>query len=336
MHPHGFLVCFFKRVAMTYDNQTNIPLPFAVFLATDDYIHHPNTISTTSLIKPIKQLILAKRVPTEDAIIDIASLVSARMGTAIHTALDKAWDNPTQALQALGYSERFIERIKINPDPKTLSKSDIPIYKEQRAFKDYMGYTISGQYDFVIEDTVMDLKSTSVYSYLNQSNTQKYKLQGSIYRWLNPDIIKKDYMVIQFVFTDWSKVNSLRNAEYPKSKHPIQKIPLLSLQETEQYIKDKLKQINQYKDSDESEIPPCSDEDLWRKPTVYKYFKNPNSTRATKNFDSMAEALQRYHADGAVGTIQTVKGYISACKYCPAFPVCKQKDDYINSGELIL
>ena len=63
-----------------YTNQFNISLPLAVFLATDDYDYEPNVISVTSLLKPVRQLVLSKRVKPDEALVDISGLVSARMG----------------------------------------------------------------------------------------------------------------------------------------------------------------------------------------------------------------------------------------------------------------
>ena len=46
-----------------YLNNSNVPLSLAVFLATDNYDHESDTISATTLIKPLRQIILAARVP---------------------------------------------------------------------------------------------------------------------------------------------------------------------------------------------------------------------------------------------------------------------------------
>lgn len=319
---------------MIYTNNNKIPLPLAVFLATDSYDYVPNTFSATALLKPIRQLVLATRVQASENIVDISDLVSSRMGTAIHTAIEQAWLKPNQALKALGYSDDIINRIKINPD--TVNKDDIPVYMEKRSFKKVGKYTVSGKFDFVVENRVQDFKSTSVFNYLNQTNVEKYSLQGSIYRWLNPDIISKDEMIIHYVFTDWNRVESLKNDSYPKNRVHSQYIPLLSLEETEQYIQNKLDEYTKYKDANEKDIPLCSDKDLWRKPTVWKYYKNPNSVKSTKNFDNPIEANVRYEDDGRVGIVKEVKGQVSACKYCPAFLLCTQKDALINNGDLVI
>lgn len=58
---------------MQYTNTTNIPLPLAVFLATDDYDYQPDTISVTTLLKPIKQIILGRRLEKKiDLLISLA------------------------------------------------------------------------------------------------------------------------------------------------------------------------------------------------------------------------------------------------------------------------
>lgn len=320
---------------MQYTNINNISLPLAVFLATDNYDYEPNTISATSLLKPTRQYILSKRVPKEDMNLDVGSLVSSRMGSAIHIAIEQAWLNPEKALKLLGYPEDIIKRIKINPEK--VNKNDIPVYMEQRSYKKLLGHTISGKFDFVAEGKVQDFKSTSVYTYLNQSNREKYILQGSIYRWLNPDIITKDVMSIQYIFTDWSKVASLKNPDYPSNRVITQNLPLQSLEATEEFIKQKLTQLDKYNDTPEPELPYCTDDDLWRKETVYKYYKNPKKrTRATKNFTSRKEAMIKLVEDGSIGIIEEVKGQVNACKYCNAFNLCTQKDKLIADGSLIL
>lgn len=320
---------------MNYTNQHNISLALAVFLATDDYDYEPNVISATTLLKPLKQIILAKRVKPEDKLVDISQLVSSRMGTAIHTAIEKAWTNPQRALKLLGYPDSIIERIVVNP--KKPKRKDIPVYMEIRSYKEVNGVKVSGKFDFVAEGKVQDFKSTSVYTYLNQTNAEKYALQGSIYRWLNPDKITADVMNIHYIFTDWNKAESLRNDKYPPMRVHTQSYPLMSLEETQVWVERKLQQIEQYLHVDEEMLPPCTDEDLWRKESVWKYYKDPNKTeRSTKNFDNPQDALIRLAEDGNVGIIKEVKGQVSACKYCPAFTECKQKDLLIATGELVI
>ena len=372
-------------MSQRYSNQFNIPLPLAVFLATDDYDFEPNVISATSLMKSTRQLVLSKRVKPSESMIDIAGLVSSRMGSAIHTAIETAWlkghttpnyweslvelddgetslsfksslknlalkgltaigvPPPVTALKALGYSNLLIKRIVVNPSPTLLGLmrliriDPIPVYMEQRAYKQVGKYRVSGKFDFVAEGRVQDFKSTSTWSYLNQTNAEKYSLQGSIYRWLNQDIITKPDMTINYIFTDWSAADAKQNPDYPQARVHVQRIPLLSIKDTENYVVGQLRQLDMYKDSDETELPLCNDKDLWRKAPVWKYFKNPAKTeRSTKNFDNANDAYARLYADGDMGIVKEIKGGVVACRYCNAFDLCTQKDAYLASGELTL
>ena len=321
-----------------YANTASVPLSLAVFLASDNYDHDPNTISATSLIKPLRQIVLSARVPEDMTPLELVNLVPSRMGSAIHDAIERSWkDNYQAALDSLGYPKRVIEKIRINPKPEELQDGQIPIYLEQRAYKQVGKFLISGKYDFIGDGRVEDFKSTSTFTAMNNTNDEKYIWQGSIYRWLNPDIITKDEMAIQFIFTDWSKAKAMQDPKYPQQRIQQRILPLKSILETDAFVKRKLAQIEQYWDADESTIPPCTDADLWRSEPVFKYYKNPEKrSRSTKNFDNRHDAQLRFIEDGSVGIVIEQPGQVTACKYCPAFTVCSQKDALVASGDLVL
>ena len=323
-----------------YANTSSVPLSLAIFLATDPYDHNPdsNTISATALIKPVRQLVLSARVPEDLSPVDLVNLVPSRMGSAIHDAIERSWkDNYKPAMEALGYPKRVIEKIKINPESHELTDGTIPVYMEQRAHKQVGKFTVSGKYDFIGDGRVEDFKTASTYTAMNNTNDEKYIWQGSIYRWLNPVIITKDEMAIQFIFTDWSKAKAMQDPKYPQQRIQQRLLPLKSLQETDAFVRRKLAQIEQYWEAKEEELPPCTDADLWRSEPVFKYYKNPDNTkRSTKNFDNRHDAQLRYIEDGSVGKVVEVPGQVTACKYCSAFAVCSQKDALIASGDLVL
>ena len=323
-----------------YANTSSVPLSLAVFLATDNYDHDQdeNTISATALIKPLRQIVLSARVPENMTPVDLVNLVPSRMGSAIHDAIERSWkDNYPNALASLGYPKRVIEKIRINPKPEELTDGVIPIYMEQRAKKTVGKFTVTGKYDFIGDGRVEDFKSTSTYTATNNTNDEKYIWQGSIYRWLNPQIITKDEMAIQFIFTDWSKAKAMADPKYPQQRIQQRILPLKSIQETDAFVTRKINQIEQYWDATEEQLPPCTDTDLWRSEPVFKYYKNPEKrTRSTKNFDNRHDAQLRYIEDGSVGIVVEQPGQVTACKYCPAFAVCSQKDALIASGDLVL
>ena len=321
-----------------YTNQAGVPLSLAVYLATDnyDYSNDPKTISATSLLKPLKQLVLAARVPQEQSLVEVNSLVQSRMGSSIHDGIERSWINGyKRAMVSLGYPQKIIDRVLINPNNDELYEGCIPVYLEQRSTREVAGRIVSGKYDFVGEGRLEDFKTTGVFTYMNNTKDQDYILQGSIYRWLNPKVITQDQMAIQFLFTDWSAALSRQNPNYPQARTVQKLYQLKSLPETEHFIVSKIRLIDKYWNAPEEEIPACTDEELWRSEHQWKYYRDPKkTTRSTKNFDNKQEAYLRMAQDGNVGVIVEVPGKAVACKYCPAFPVCKQAQALIAAGDL--
>jgi len=324
-----------------YLNETGLPLSVAAYLAADFYDHVPNTLSATALLKPTRQLILGKRVPKELQVNDLQSMVKSRIGTSIHDGVEKVWlgGHYEDAMRSLGYDESTIERIVVNPAPSAVQPGQIPVYLEQRMFREHMGHRVSGKFDFIGDGHLQDVKTTSVFSYIYDTKTEDYQLQGSIYRWLDQgQRITEDYMSILFIFTDWMAGKAKMDKNYPPNQAMQKKIPLLSLDDTEDYISNKLSDLAQFKDTDEPDLPRCSDKELWRKPATYKYYKdgNPNAARSTKNFDNPGDAYARQQKDGGGGIVVEKPGEVIACRYCPAFPICTQKDEYLAEGSLTL
>lgn len=325
-----------------FANVSEVPLALGVFLASDyyDYDNTPNTISTTTLLKPLRQIILPSRMPPGDGLVNLADMMSNRLGAAVHDGIERAWlSNHGVAMKAMGYPQRVIDKIVVNPTPRYLVENPdaIPIYLEQRLKKKMGKWTITGKFDFVGEGRVQDFKTASVWSYMNQVNANKQTLQGSIYRWLDPELITQDEMDIHHIFMDWKAGMVKTDPNYPPQRFKRQIFPLLSVNSTQLFIEKKVHLIETYWETHEEELPLCEDEDLWRSEPVFKYYKNPAKTaRSTKNFDNVHDARLRSIEDGSVGLIKEVPGQVTACKYCPAFAICSQKDQLIAAGQLIM
>jgi hypothetical protein len=324
-----------------FANVSEVPLALAVFLASDFYDHDddPFTVSATTLLKPLRQIILPNRVPPGEGLVNLADMMNNRMGAAIHDGIEKAWvSNYRSAMEALGLPQKVIDRVRINPPmEELLNDGDIPIYMEQRLKRKLGKWTITGKFDFVGEGKVQDFKSTSTFTYKKQVNADKYTQQGSIYRWLDPKMIHRDQMEIHYIFTDWKPAMAKTDPSYPPKRFHTQSFELMNLAETEGFIRRKLALIEQYWDAPEEEIPQCDDDELWRSEPQFKYYKNPEKTaRSTKNFDTMQDAMLRLSEDGNVGIVKEVPGQVTACKYCPAFAACTQKDLLMAMGDLIL
>lgn len=324
----------------SYTNVQDVPLALAVFLASDYYDHdeRPNTISVTTLMKPLRQIILPSRIPPTHALPSLPDMMENRTGAAIHDGIERAWlTNHVRAMQALGYPQRVIDMVVLNPPDDADLTNKLPVYLERRSEKSIGKWTITGKFDIVVQGMVEDFKNTKVWTYQNQVNNNKYALQGSLYRWLNPKIITNPQMRIHFIFRDWQQSKSFIDKNYPSRNFKSQTFDMLSLSESETYVRNKLALIDQYWDADEKDIPHCNDEDLWRRDAKWKfYLSGDTTTRASKVCDSAQEAILYQASKNGRGVIKEVPGEVVACKYCPGFMACSQKDLLIEAGDLNL
>ena len=247
-------------------------------------------------------------------------------------------------MAALGYAPGLIRKIRVNPPPeldKLIETGEIiPVYTEQRVYRDIpvegaATVRVSGKFDLVTDGVVQDVKNTTTYTYTHQNKAEDQTLQGSIYRWLDPERITADYMQVHYLFSDWQAFRVQSEKGYPPHRVMSVKLPLLSLPETEAFVRRKLTDLVRLKSVPEEELPECTDKELWRQPPTFKYYKNPQKmTRSTKNFDNRHDAYMRLSDDGNTGLVVETGGEVRACKYCPAFPLCTQKDRLIANGSL--
>lgn len=318
---------------MKITNSLGISLPLAVWLVQDeyDYIDEPNYISVTSLMRPLRSTILAARIPSKQRTLDISDLIASRLGTAIHDSIEKAWSNNLkQALMKLGLPESVSNSVVLNPDSP--GSNDIPVYMEQRTITQVGKWKVGGKFDLIADGIIQDFKSTSAYTWVYGDKDEDYQRQLTLYRWLNPDKVKEDFGIINFIFTDWNKATASQNPKYPQKRVEEKRITLLPLEECQEWVEHRLHLLEKYWDAPDKEIPECTDSELWRSEPKYKYYKDASKTdgRSTKNFDSLSEANTYKATTGkGLGLVKTIPGEVKRCSYCPAFDICQQKDRYL-------
>ncbi|QDP56431.1 MAG: hypothetical protein Tp152SUR00d2C52646391_27 [Prokaryotic dsDNA virus sp.] len=331
-----------------YANGTDLPLSVALWLAKDDYDYNPDekVISTTTLIKPLRQIILGSRVtPSDTDPIDVMTLFRSRLGSAIHAAIEKVWRDPRNIVplcKSLGIPKHVAERISINMPKEWYDAhpNDIPVELEKRKYRDIAGMTVSGQLDFAFKRALQDFKMTNVFAYKNESNDLKYAQQGSIYRWLDPENITADHITIIRFFTDFRGYEANTQSNYPE--HPIiaTDFELASVKQTEEYLNWKIPQIQKLQKLPDSKLPECDAEDLWMRDVVsYKYWSSEESYKAgkrcSKSFteDEKRQANQHKREKGKGIVVKVVdKGKARACEYCSSRPICNQYQQLKKRG----
>ena len=294
---------------MNYTNRYNLPTYLADWIKTDkyDYNYEPNTISATTLLKPVRAHIISGRHAGELQI-DVSELIASKYGNAIHDSVER------------------IDTPGVQKEQRTTRKIDI----------DGAEYTVTGKYDILVEEngvhTLRDMKSTSVWSFIYGGKDDDYRHQLSIYRWLlSQDKNVNPVAYIDFFFTDWQSVKARTEQGYPGQR--IQagyKIDLLSLEDTEALIRAKLTVLQNFRDTPDDQLPLCSKEELWAEEDTFAVYKIGNK-RATKVFDNKIEAVA-FKDSKKLGFVQDRPGKVKRCGYCSARPWCNQFEQLKKEG----
>ena len=307
---------------MAYTNNRNIPLPLALWLARDTYDKDPTYISGSQLAMSDRQVVLSYRTDPDE---DLANLVAARLGHAINDSIDAAWKAPMlmERIRTAGYSP-LIE-IEINPVVPTPGKT--PVYIQERFNEHVAGKVLSGAPDLIYMGRLTDYKSTSVFIYQNKI-PDDYMWQLTVYRYLARHLIVDDTATIQFILKDWSRFRAEKDKEYPQTPCPTMLVRVGTAEECLARITTRIERLKSLMSVDESELPFCTDEELWLDAPTYRYYKNPlapATSRATRVFDSQAEANAHMAKEGGKGRIDIRKGEPKACNYCQAALICSQR-----------
>lgn len=329
---------------MELTNNFNLSLPLAVWCANDTYDFFPKEreISATTLLKPMKQ-VLFNRQGAKRTSVDLMDMFAARRGTAFHSAIEAAWEkNYKTNLRALGYDEDFINKVLINPKKEEITSDSIPVFTEKRFYKTFTlpngsKWTVSGQADLIFNGALHDYKSTSTYTYVNQSKAEDYSLQGSIYKVLSSGSeapVTSNTISINYIFTDWQKFKAKASEDYPQCPCITEEYPLLSEEETEKFILNKLETLENYLyiEPQDANTLTCADADLWIPEPEIKYYSKPDALRATKKFPDM-ESAEKFLAEKGKGVIKVVTAPPKRCLYCDCFEHCTQGNMYYPEGK---
>jgi hypothetical protein len=279
-------------------------LPEALVKAVSLQKHNePGQLSATTLLNGVKQIHLRDRHWSELEE-DVADHVYALFGTAVHEVLnDEGVDE---------FAEEFIS-----------SEMD--------------GIVVTGRIDnYNMRSCILsDYKTASVWK-IKFGNFEDWRLQGLIYAWLlNRNGF--DVQTCRFVafIKDHSKRDAKRDSSYPQKPTCVYDFPVTEkgLEEIETYIKAKIADYKKTLETADDNIPPCSAEERWEKPTKYAVKKEGRKT-AVRVMDSIEEA-ERLAADlGKNHSVEIRLGESTRCmEYCSCNIFCNFYRDTVVAAE---
>ena len=280
---------------MKYTNKQNLPEALYQAIVNDPY-KKGSDFSASELPTPPQIRVLKQRY--DDKItIDVADLIYPLIGNNTHYIL---------------------ERIGIKNG----------LQEERLSWKFWSGFTVSGKLDFYDSMNVLwDYKVTTRYVLIDgvkpeweaQLNTNALLLKLHNFTVASAKICT--------IFRDWSKIQAVKNPDYPKNQVVVLSARLWSMEESESYINERVKLHYQSEYAPDDQLPKCTSKERWEKPTVYAVMKKGRKS-SVRNLESLKDAqayIKNKHLDAKVHTIQKRLGESTRCEYyCDVKSFCNQ------------
>ena len=288
---------------MKLTNKFNIPQTFMNVLDRPTYSKGKAHLSVTQLLNSPKIVALTKKFE-EEIEQDASDMVWSIFGSAVHNVLEH------------GKDENHIV--------------------EQRIHKEYEGWNISGAIDLQVINPkgidVKDYKTTTVWAVMNEKF--EWEVQLNIYAGLVEDVkrIPVTSVGIVAIIRDWNRRESTTREGYPEA--PIKELPirLWSKEERDAFIANRiaLHSACEFAIETDGELPDCTPEEMWEKPTVWAVRKNGNK-RAHSLYETEELATAALADLGDNYEIEVRKGERTRCEnFCPVNTWCTQYKTYVK------
>lgn len=238
---------------------------------------------------------------------DVADKVWAIFGTAVHSVLEHGKDD-----------DHVIE---------------------QRIHSEVDGWHISGAVDLQrIEPdgiTISDYKTTGAWAVMNEK--AEWEQQLNIYAWLIEKEKKMPVKKVEIVaiIRDWSRRDAQTKSGYPEAPIKVIDVKLWPYEVREEFIRDRVHaHSDAYMSSEmDEDLPACTPEDMWEKPTVWAIKKTGN-IRAKTLCDTAEEAEAKLAELGKGHEIEVRPGERTRCaNFCQVSGFCSQHKEYLANQD---
>ena len=290
---------------MPISNRFNLPEVVVKALTTDHYTRGQSDISVTSLIDSPK-IGLLQREHRDEIEQDAVDFLWSRFGTSVHNMFEDAVEG-----------ENCIS--------------------EERLYHNSNGWTLSGAIDLQHVEgegvVVSDYKVTSVWSVIFDKKEWHHQL--NCYAWLvrhAKNLPVKQLRIIA-ILRDWSR-RKAGDGNYPESPIMIIDVPVWSNEVQDQYVdyRMRLHQSAEMGYVHDKELPVCSDDERWVKPTTYAVRKK-SRVRAIKVHEVKDDAERHAQELGKEHFVEERKGSATRCEqnWCRVAEWCDQYKGSANA-----
>lgn len=286
---------------MKYTNTQKLPNALFQAIANDPYVKGGD-FSASELPGPPQIRALRKRY-NDEMEVDVADLVYPLLGNNTHYILERA------GVENSLTEEQFV--------------SDID------------GVKVSGRPDLFDADKVLwDYKITSRYVLIDGVKPE-WEAQTNICAWLleTHGFEVKDIKIC-CIFRDWSKIQAMKNPDYPKYQVAVLPVTLWFRHDTEEYVRERITLHREAEDLDDHQLPECTPEERWDKPTIYAVMKkgrksslrNLNSFNAAQKFaEEKGLSMENHWIQERPGESTRCEYYCNCSKFCQQYKRMKEE-----------
>lgn len=277
---------------MKITNKEGLPQPMVD--AVSSRVPKYGKYSSTTLIKSPRQYWLYYRHFNEIEE-DASGRIWSIFGTACHTILEKYESENTLVEEELEYA---------------IPNSDIKI---------------TGIADLYEDGVLSDWKTLSVWKVMN-GDFQDFEKQLNTYAFMfrKMGFPVKELRVVGLM-KDWTRgQKKAKGSDYPN--HPVAsiKINLWDEQQQQDYIESRASYLHGFFNTEDSELPECTPEEKWQKPSVWAV-KKAGGKRAIKKCYSESEANELLFVKGPGHEIEFRPGENTRCEgFCSVAAFCNQ------------
>jgi hypothetical protein len=269
---------------MKITNKLNLPQAIVevAMKNNEDYVFNPNSFGVTTLLKPIREIILSRKY-RDNIEQDVSEMINLLFGSAFHKMFEELQEKDVLKEQKVSYEvldNMFLSGIYDRYNTKTF--------------------------------TIEDYKTSSV----NKNDFSDYKMQGLMYAYL----LRKNGLYVENIkfYVFYKDYKQYMKDKLPIEVLEWQ-VHSSELQDIERIIKEKFKALKDNHNVDDDKLPMCSDKERWYSGEKYAIMKH-GSSKAIKVFDNEQEAKDYGIGDyieKRSGINLKCEKYCSARKFCP-------------------
>lgn len=333
-------------------NKRNLPQTL-VDAVTYDTHRTAGDISMTTLIDAPQVRFLRRLL--EDYEEDVADMMWALLGTAVHAILERANHKnhdyvafltvlaklKQEAEWARGIDNDYADKMMMmHGDLKTMADIWYPQKESKYIFEETLSVKIgdmmvSGTFDLYDKETqtLYDYKVCSVYSYIFPEKRKKWTMQTNGYAlFLNKTGRPVKRIAVIAIFRDWSEMAYFSNkGDYPPRQTMELEIKLGDMGKVEKWLESR---VALHRRAEMGETIPCTGEERWAKADEYALL-TASAKKSIKNTDTLekawnlAEEMQPTKTE-KIFVEQRVGGNNRCVKFCQVSHICPQFKEYVK------